>query len=83
MAINTWQNATSLVCISTGIIAIVVLLVRPPVKYIEITFISIVATLVLILSIYHWTHDGVASGIMEMAAFWMLAAAAIIAAARK
>jgi len=83
VAINTWQNATSLVGISTGIIAIVALLVRPPVKYIEITFISIVATLVLILSIYHWTHRGVASGIMEMAAFGMLAAAAFIAAARK
>ena len=83
MAINSWQNATSLVGISTGIIAIVTLLVRPPMKYIEITFIGIVATLVFILSIYHWTHNGESSGIMEMAAFWILAAAAIIAALRK
>jgi hypothetical protein len=83
VAINSWQNATSLVGISTGIIAFVTFVVRPPVKYIEITLISIVAILVFILSIYHWTHNGEASGIMEMAAFCILTAAAVIAGIRK
>jgi len=83
MVIDDWQNATALVGISTGLITIVTFLIRPPVKYIEITLISIVALLVLILSIYHMSHHGVPSGIMEMAAFWILATAAIIAAIRR
>ncbi len=52
---------------------------RPSLDQIEVALIGIVALLLLVLSLYHLTHEGLPSGVMEMASFLMLVTAAIIA----
>ena len=82
-AVSDWQAAALLVLSLTGALALGVWLLKPPSRYVEIALIGLVALALLGLGVYHSSHQGVPSGIIELSASCLLAAAATLAALRR
>ncbi len=77
------EKAGLFVAVALGVLAIAAFLLRRRMLYVEVMLITAVALLLVVLGIYHLTHAGMPSGIMELAAFLVLVAATLAAIRRR
>ena len=82
-SVNDWQKAVALVGALALLLLAWVVVLRPAPRVVETALIGVVAAFLLALAVYHLSHRGLPSGVIEVAGFLFLVAAAAISARRR